>query len=111
MAAGLTAGNIVWATTMGRLVPRELMGRVFSLDWLVSVSLVPLSYGLAGPIAAAIGTKATLLGGGLLACASVLAVFFGVPKAREADRRAVEPAQPDYSPTAASRSSAGARSQ
>ena len=59
-----TAGTIVWATTKQRHVPAALLGRVSSLDWLISIGLLPLSFALTGPVAAAIGVRATLVGAG-----------------------------------------------
>ena len=47
---------------MHRLVPTSLLGRVSSLDWLVSVSLIPVSFALTGPIADAVGVGLTLIG-------------------------------------------------
>jgi hypothetical protein len=70
---------------MHRLVPRELMGRVSSLDWLVSISLTPISFALAGPLALAIGTEATLAGAGVLGGLSVLAFMF-LPGLRDIER-------------------------
>ena len=35
--------------------PASLLGRVSSLDWLISIGLLPLSYALTGPVSAAIG--------------------------------------------------------
>ena len=35
-----TAGTIVWATTKQRHVPAALLGRVSSLDWLISIGLL-----------------------------------------------------------------------
>jgi MFS family permease len=61
-----TAGTIVWATLKQRNVPASLLGRVSSLDWLISIGLLPLSLALTGPVAAAIGVQATLVGAGLL---------------------------------------------
>ena len=58
-----TAGTIVWATLKQRHVPRAMLGRVSSLDWLISIGLLPLSFALTGPVAAAIGTRGTLVGG------------------------------------------------
>ncbi len=46
-----TAGTIVWVTTKQRLVPRQLLGRVSSLDWFISIGLLPLSFALTGPVA------------------------------------------------------------
>jgi DHA3 family tetracycline resistance protein-like MFS transporter len=61
-----TAGTIAWATAKQRHVPPELLGRVSSLDWLISIGLLPLSYALAGPVSAAVGLRTTLIGAGLL---------------------------------------------
>ena len=36
-----TAGTIVWATMKQRHVPGHLLGRVSSLDWLISIGLLP----------------------------------------------------------------------
>ena len=47
-----TAGTIVWATTKQRHVPAGMLGRVSSLDWLISIGLLPLSFALTGPVSA-----------------------------------------------------------
>ena len=74
--AGFAAGIIVWTTLMHRLVPANLLGRVTSLDWMVSVSLMPISFALTGPVAEAIGTRTTLLGAGLIGAPLTLAFLF-----------------------------------
>jgi transmembrane secretion effector len=61
-----TAGTIVWATMKQRHVPGALLGRVSSLDWLISIGLLPVSFALTGPISSALGVRATLIGAGLL---------------------------------------------
>src|SRR5204863_5359801 len=61
-----TAGTIVWATLKQRTVPASLLGRVSSLDWLISIGLLPLSLALTGPVSAALGARTTLLGAGLV---------------------------------------------
>jgi DHA3 family tetracycline resistance protein-like MFS transporter len=61
-----TAGTIVWATAKQRHVPPELLGRVSSLDWLISIGLLPLSFALTGPVSSAIGVQATLVGAGAI---------------------------------------------
>ena len=47
-----TAGTIVWATIKQRHVPGSMLGRVSSLDWLISIGLLPLSFALTAPVAA-----------------------------------------------------------
>jgi MFS family permease len=61
-----TAGTIVWATAKQRHVPAALLGRVSSLDWLISIGLLPLSFALTGPVSAAIGAQTTLIAAGAL---------------------------------------------
>ncbi|HUA70480.1 MAG TPA: MFS transporter [Solirubrobacteraceae bacterium] len=61
-----TAGTIAWATVKQRHVPAQLLGRVSSLDWLISIGLLPLSYALTGPISAAVGARQTLVWAGVL---------------------------------------------
>jgi hypothetical protein len=39
---------------------------VSSLDWLISIGLLPLSFALTGPVSGAIGVQATLVGAGVL---------------------------------------------
>lgn len=82
-----TAGTIVWATTKQRHVPSALLGRVSSLDWLISVGLLPLSFALTGPVSGAIGARATLVGAGLLGAIVTFAALY-VPGMRVLDERA-----------------------
>ena len=71
-----TAGTIVWATAKQRHVPAELLGRVSSLDWLISIGLLPLSFAFTGPVTAAIGAQATLIGAGLIGGVVTLAALY-----------------------------------
>jgi MFS family permease len=79
------SGLVVWGTLMQALVPSRLLGRVTSLDWLVSTSLVPISFALTGPVAAAIGAEATLAGAGVIACAATLLCLL-IPGLRDTER-------------------------
>jgi DHA3 family tetracycline resistance protein-like MFS transporter len=72
---GMSLGMVVWTTLMQTRVPPGLLGRVTSLDWLVSIGLTPISFALTGPIAAAVGSDATLIGAGLIGCLSTLALY------------------------------------
>jgi MFS family permease len=78
-------GSIIWTTLLQQLVPRELLGRVSSLDWLVSTGLVPVSFALTGPVAGWIGLEATLIGGGLLGAVLMGGLLF-VPGVRDPER-------------------------
>jgi DHA3 family tetracycline resistance protein-like MFS transporter len=61
-----TIGTIVWATTKQRLVPAHMLGRVSSLDWLISIGLLPLSFALTGPAHALLGAQTTLVWAGVI---------------------------------------------
>jgi MFS family permease len=44
-------GMVIWGTLLQRRVPAHLLGRVSSLDFFVSLALMPVSMALAGPAA------------------------------------------------------------
>ncbi len=44
-------GMVIWGTLLQRRVPRHLLGRISSLDFFVSLALMPVSMALAGPVA------------------------------------------------------------
>jgi DHA3 family tetracycline resistance protein-like MFS transporter len=71
-----TVGTIVWATAKQRHVPANMLGRVSSLDWLISIGLLPLSFALTGPVSAAVGVRATLIGAGVLGAVVTFAALF-----------------------------------
>lgn len=80
-----SAGLIVWITTKQLLVPPRLLGRVSSVDWFISIGLMPVSYAVAGPIAELAGARPTLVGAGVLGAAITLAFLF-LPGVRSAER-------------------------
>ncbi len=77
--ACLTTGGIVWNTLLQRAVPSTMIGRVSSVDWLLSAALAPISYVLTGPVAAELGAKATLFRAGIASSAVMLLVLLLVP--------------------------------
>ncbi|KAA1415510.1 MFS transporter [Nocardioides humilatus] len=50
---------VIWGTLLQRRVPPHLLGRVASLDFFVSVSLMPVSMAMAGPVSHWLGLEAT----------------------------------------------------
>ena len=80
-----TSGMVVWGTLTQSLVPHFLQGRVRSLDWLLSIGLLPVSYTLTGPIAGIIGVRETLIGAGVLGGIATLA-FMLVPGLYDTER-------------------------
>jgi DHA3 family tetracycline resistance protein-like MFS transporter len=83
--AGAAAGGIVWLTLLQRHVPATLLGRVTSLDWMISISLAPISFALTGPVAAMLGAPETLVGAGVLGVAITLSFLF-LPGMRDLER-------------------------
>jgi DHA3 family tetracycline resistance protein-like MFS transporter len=77
--------NVLWFSLEYRLVPAEILGRVSSLDWMVVLAGVPLSYSLVGPVAAAVGARTTLVVAGVLG-ALVILVPLLVPGALAPER-------------------------
>jgi MFS family permease len=76
---------VVWVTLVQRLVPDRLLGRVFSLDWMISTMGVPLSFAITGPTAEAIGHDATLIWAGALG-GTITLVFMFARGARDPER-------------------------
>jgi MFS family permease len=70
------AGTILWATIKQRHVPGALLGRVSSLDWLISIGLLPLSFALTAPVAAAVGVRATLVGAAVIGAGVTFGAYF-----------------------------------
>jgi predicted MFS family arabinose efflux permease len=83
-----TSALVVWNTLMNTLVPPELLGRVSSFDWFVSIGLTPLSFALTGPVASVIGARETLAAAGLLGTATFVFVFIPGVRAPEQERLA-----------------------
>jgi MFS family permease len=84
--AALTTGGIIWSTVLQRLVPGRMLGRVSSIDWLLSFGLAPMSYALTGPVAAAIGAEDTLLQAGVISGCVLLGFLLFLPGIRHVER-------------------------
>ena len=102
--AGFSVGpwEAFWNTQVQREVPSEYQARVFSIDFMGTVGLLPLGMALAGPMANLFGERPLLIGVAifhLLICAAVLLV----PGVKE-----MKSSKPPYSPR---NSSMGEQSQ
>jgi len=83
--AGIGVLIVIWFTTMQRLVPNDLLGRVSSLDWMITIMGAPISFLVVGPLAEVFGADAVLIGAGILGAAATL-FFMTRPGAREPER-------------------------
>jgi MFS family permease len=91
-AAGWSIGLYVpvWDTLIQQRVPSDVLSRVSGYDWMGSLVFMPLGLAAAGPIAAAVGTRATLIGGGAW-CAVSVAGMLSVKEIRTLERTPAEP--------------------
>lgn len=73
---GFSSATVIWGTLLQRRVPAALLGRVSSLDFFVSLALMPVSMAIAGPVGVAIGLPITFVIAGavptVLAIAAIL---------------------------------------
>lgn len=85
LSAAFEFGQVIWSTMLQQKVPRELLGRVSSLDWLVSTGLVPVSFALTGPAAAILGPEATIVSASLIG-AVLMSLLLFYPGVRDPER-------------------------
>ena len=90
--AGLATaiGQAIWTTMLHQHVPRELLGRISSLDWLLSTSLMPAAMITIGLLANALGARETLVLAGLLAGTLTLLTITTIPRLRDPERNPPE---------------------
>ena len=76
MGALSTVGLVIWMTLIHERVQGDLLGRVNSIDWLVSTSLMPVALAVVGPLADQFGAQTLLafagFGGALLTLSFLL---------------------------------------
>ena len=96
--ASIVLANAIWDTVVQQHVPRDAISRVSSVDWAISLVLMPVGFALAGPLAEAIGVDATLALAAAFGIVPHLAILL-VPSVRtlrrlepESVRRRVHPA-------------------
>lgn len=81
-----SVGMVIWGTLLQRRVPSHLLGRVSSLDFFVSLALMPISMALAGPAAEVFPIWAIFLAAGVVC--PVLAVIAMIAARMPADELA-----------------------
>ena len=99
-AVGFTfsGATVIWGTLLQRRVPPELLGRVSSLDFFVSLLFMPVSMALAGPVGEAIGVApAFIVAGAVPVVLAVVAILAGrLPK--DEIEHPLDPAQSEIDP-------------
>ena len=71
------AAMVIWGTLLQRRVPRHLLGRVSSLDFFVSLALMPVSMALAGPVGEWLGVPMTFVLAGAIPVFLAVAAIVG----------------------------------
>jgi len=61
-----SGAQVLWGTLLQRRVPPAMLGRVSSLDFFVSLALMPVSMAVAGPVGESVGLGPAFLAAGLL---------------------------------------------
>jgi DHA3 family tetracycline resistance protein-like MFS transporter len=85
LSGAFELGSIIWTTMLQQRVPRELLGRVSSLDWMMSTGLVPVSFALTGPAAAIFGPEGTIIGASVVGAILMVGLLF-YPGVRDPER-------------------------
>jgi MFS transporter, DHA3 family, tetracycline resistance protein len=82
------AGMVIWGTLLQRRVPTEMLGRVSSLDFFVSLAFMPVSFAIVGPLSKVVSMQTIFL------VASIAPVILAVIAMRAARMRQDELAHP-----------------
>jgi MFS family permease len=85
-SASVILGNTFWETSMQREVRPDRLARVGSIDWLLSLCLMPAGQALAGPVSGPLGVRGTLLLAAGLMCVPNLLVLTLVREVRRVRR-------------------------
>jgi MFS family permease len=89
---GFSYGTVIWDTSIQRTIAPEKLSRVSAYNWMGAMVCLPLGYAIAGPVASAIGLRASLL----IGAAWILVSTFAVTRAR-----GVRSVELDYAPAIA----------
>jgi MFS family permease len=82
---GLALLNTLWWSVVQARIPEDLLSRVSSWDWLISLVINPVGLAVAGPIAAGVGVRTALLvAAAIVAVPNALVCF--LPSVRRVER-------------------------
>jgi DHA3 family tetracycline resistance protein-like MFS transporter len=67
LVVGITdaAAMVIWGTLLQRRVPTEMLGRVSSLDFFVSLAFMPVSFAIVGPLSKVVSMQTIFLVAGI----------------------------------------------
>ena len=95
--AGFEPFNVYWQTALQQEIPSQTLARVSSLDWMVSLSLLPAGMALTGPAVNAFGQETVLWVAAVVTVVGTISVLFvpgfqelRTPRSVVVDDRAME---------------------
>ena len=70
--ASIVVGMVIWGTVLQEHVPLEMLGRVASLDFFISIAFMPLSNALTGLLSRHIAAASLFIAAGLVPLATTI---------------------------------------
>jgi DHA3 family tetracycline resistance protein-like MFS transporter len=77
------AGMVIWGTLLQRRVPREMLGRVSSLDFFVSLAFMPVSFAIVGPLSKVVSMETIFAAAGIVPVALAAVAFVAARMPRD----------------------------
>ena len=65
-ASPTVRAGVIWGTLLQRRVPPEMLGRVSSLDFFVSLAFMPVSFAIVGPLSKVVSMETIFLAAGVV---------------------------------------------
>lgn len=84
-----TYGNALWLPIFQEQVPRDMLGRASSIEWIFSFAGTPVGIIGAGLLSARVGVRPAMLAGGIVAVLATLGLI--VPGVRDPERAQLAP--------------------
>ena len=81
------AGMVIWGTLLQRRVPPEMLGRVSSLDFFVSLAFMPVSFAIVGPLSKVVSMETIFLVAGVVPVVLAAVAMCGRADAPRRDRQ------------------------
>jgi MFS transporter len=78
----IVLGNTLWETVLQSEVPQDVLSRVSSYDWAISLVFMPIGYAVWGPLSEWIGLDTTLIAAVTVVAATKLSLLL-VPEIRQ----------------------------
>ncbi len=94
---GASMAQVIWGTLLQRRVPPAMLGRVSSLDFFVSLALMPVSMALAGPVGERIGLPVAFAVAGLVPIGLAVIAILAAQMPADEIAHPLDAAEPDPS--------------